>query len=156
MSKNIQNYMEEEKNNEESKSNEFNFNLKDVFYALNNNYFGVIKSFVNDNKDLIRAKDLYSGKNLLYLSIQQNKKKVYDYLISKIDFTTVINNSSILFRAIRSRNYELFLKLVNLGFSLETLDLKGNNVYHVLFSSFSKNYEQCVQIGNYLIKNKVE
>ena len=41
--------MEEEKNNEESKSNEFNFNLKDVFYALNNNYFGVIKSFVNDN-----------------------------------------------------------------------------------------------------------
>ena len=156
MSKNIQNYMEEEKNNEESKSNEFNFNLKDVFYALNNNYFGVIKSFVNDNKDLIRAKDLYSGKNLLYLSIQQDKKKVYDYLISKIDFTTVINNSSILFRAIRSRNYELFLKLVNLGFSLETLDLKGNNVYHVLFSSFSKNYEQCVQIGNYLIKNKVE
>ena len=156
MSKNIQNYMEEEKNNEESKSNEFNFNLKDVFYALNNNYFGVIKSFVNDNKDLIRAKDLYSGKNLLYLSIQQDKKKVYDYLISKIDFSTVINNSSILFRAIRSRNYELFLKLVNLGFSLETLDLKGNNVYHVLFSSFSKNYEQCVQIGNYLIKNKVE
>ena len=156
MSKNIQNYMEEEKNNEESKSNEFNFNLKDVFYALNNNYFGVIKSFVNDNKDLIRAKDLYSGKNLLYLSIQQDKKKVYDYLISKIDFTTVINNSSILFRAIRSRNYELFLKLVNLGFSLETLDLKGNNVYHVLFSSFSKNYEQCVQIGNYLIKNNVK
>ena len=156
MSKNIQKYMEEEKNNEESKSNEFNFNLKDVFYALNNNYFGVIKSFVNDNKDLIRAKDLYSGKNLLYLSIQQDKKKVYEYLISKIDFTTVINNSSILFRAIRSRNYNLFLKLVNLGFSLETLDLKGNNVYHVLFSSFSKNYEQCVQIGNYLIQNNVK
>ena len=155
MSKNIQNFIEEEKNNEESKSCELNFNLKDVFYALNNNYIGVIKSFVNNNKDLIRAKDLYSGKNLLYLSIQQEKKKVYDYLISKIDYDTVINNSSLLFRAIRSRNYELFLKLVKLGFSLETLDLKGNNVYHVLFSCFTKNVEQCTQIGNYLIDNKI-
>ena len=155
MSKNIQNYMEEEKNKEESKERELNFNLKDVFYALNNNYFGVIKSFVNDNKDLIRSKDLYSGKNLLYLAIQQEKKRVYEYFITKIDYTTVINNSSILFRAIRSRNYELFMKLVNLGFSLETLDLKGNNVYHVLFSSFNKNVEQCTQIGNYLIEKKV-
>ena len=155
MSKNIQNFMEEEKNKEESKEHEINFNLKDSFYALNNNYFGVIKSFVNDNKDLIRSKDLYSGKNLLYLAIQQDKKKVYEYFQTKIDYTTVINNSSILFRAIRSRNYELFMKLVNLGFSLETLDLKGNNVYHVLFSSFNKNVEQCTQIGNYLIAKKV-
>ena len=155
MSKNIQNYMEEEKNWEESKECDFNFNLKDVFYALNNNYLGVIKSFIGDNKDLIRAKDLYSGKNLLYLAIQQEKKKVVDYFIKKIDYTTVINNTSILFRAIRSRNYELFLKLVNLGFSLETLDLKGNNVYHVLFSSFNKNAEQCTQIGNYLIDKRV-
>ena len=129
--------------------------LYDNIYALNNNYFGVIKSFVNDNKDLIRSKDLYSGKNLLYLAIQQEKKRVYEYFITKIDYTTVINNSSILFRAIRSRNYELFMKLVNLGFSLETLDLKGNNVYHVLFSSFNKNVEQCTQIGNYLIEKKV-
>ena len=155
MSKNIQNFIDEEKNKEESKERELNFNLKDVFYALNNNYFGVIKSFVNDNKDLIRSKDLYSGKNLLYLAIQQEKKRVYEYFITKIDYTTVINNSSILFRAIRSRNYELFMKLVNLGFSLETLDLKGNNVYHVLFSSFNKNVEQCTQIGNYLIEKKV-
>ena len=155
MSKNIQKYVEEEKNMEESKRPEFKFSLKDIFYALNNNYLGVIKSFLEDNKDLIRAKDLYSGKNLFYLSIQQEKKKVYEYLITKVNFTTVINNSSILFRAIRSRNYYLFLKLVKLGFSLETLDLKGNNVYHVLFSSFNKNVEQCVQIGNYLISKKI-
>ena len=156
MSRNIQNFAEEEKNNEDSKPNELNFNLKDVFYALNNNYLGVIKSFINDNKDLIRTKDIYSGKNFLYLAIQQEKKKVYDFLISKIDFTTVINNTSILFRAIRSKNYELFMKLINLGFSLETLDLKGNNVYHILFSSFNKNVEQCVQIGNYLIEKKIK
>ena len=49
MSKNIQNFIQEEKNNEESKSCELNFNLKDVFYALNNNYIGVIKSFDWDN-----------------------------------------------------------------------------------------------------------
>ena len=156
MSKNIQNYIEEEKNNIESNQGELNFNLKDVFYALNNNYMGVIKSFINDNKDLIRTKDLYSGKNLFYLSIQQEKKKVIDFLFSKIDFITVVNNTSILFRAIRSKNYDLFIKLVNLGFSLETIDLKGNNVYHVLFSSFNKNVEQCTQIGNYLIEKKVK
>ena len=34
-------------------------------------------------------------------------------------------------------------------------DLKGNNVYHVLFSVFNKNFEQCVQIGNYFIENNV-
>ena len=156
MSKSIQDYIEEEKNNIESKPDDLNFNLKDVFYALNNNYFGVIKSFINDNKDLIRTKDLYSGKNLFYLSIQQEKKKVIDFLLSKIDFVTVVNNTSILFRAIRSKNYDLFIKLVNLGFSMETIDLKGNNVYHVLFSSFNKNVEQCTQIGNYLIEKKVK
>ena len=156
MSKSIQDYIEEEKNNIESKPDDLNFNLKDVFYALNNNYFGVIKSFINDNKDLIRTKDLYSGKNLFYLSIQQEKKKVIDFLLSKIDFVTVVNNTSILFRSIRSKNYDLFIKLVNLGFSMETIDLKGNNVYHVLFSSFNKNVEQCTQIGNYLIEKKVK
>ena len=156
MSKTIQDYIEEEKNNNESKPADINFNLKDVFYALNNNYLGVIKAFINDNKDLIRTKDLYSGKNLFYLSIQQEKKKVIDFLLSKIDFVTVVNNTSILFRAIRSKNYDLFIKLVNLGFSLETIDLKGNNVYHVLFSSFNKNVEQCTQIGNYLIEKKVK
>ena len=156
MSKSIQDYIEEEKNNIESKPDDLNFNLKDVFYALNNNYFGVIKSFINDNKDLIRTKDLYSGKNLFYLSIQQEKKKVIDFLLSKIDFVTVVNNTSILFRSIRSKNYDLFIKLVNLGFSMETIDLKGNNVYHVLFSSFNKNVEQCTQIGNYLIEKRVK
>ena len=155
MSKNIQNYMEEEKNMEELKGNEFKFGSKDIFHALNNSYLGVIKSLINDNKDLIRIKDLYSGKNLFYLSIQQEKKKIYEYLLTKIDITTAINNSSLLFRVIRSKNYDLFLKLVNLGFSLETLDLKGNNVYHVLFTSFNKNPEQSTQIGNYLIENKV-
>ena len=131
------------------------FNIKDIFYALNNNYFGVIKSFVNDNEDLIRMKDSYSGKNILYLSIQQNKKKIYDFLLSVVDISSVNNNCSILFRAVRCRNYELFLKLVKLGFSLEMKDLKGNNIYHVLFSAFNKGYEQCIQIANYLIEHNV-
>ena len=159
MSLNIQKYMEENfnenENFDESKEKDFNFKLKDVFYALNNNYFGVIKSFINENVDLIRAKDLYSGKNLLYLAIQLENKKIANFLISKVDFTTVKNNSSILFRGIRSRNYDIFMKLVKLGFSLEVIDLKGNNVYHVLFSCFNKHYEQCTQIGNYLIENNV-
>lgn len=157
MSGNIQKKMNEEKFDRENMENldGYNFNIKDVFYALNNNYIGVIKSFVNDNTDIIRTKDSYSGKNLLYLSIQQNKKKIYDFLLSKIDINTITNNASILFRAIRSRNYELFLRLTKLGFSLTMQDLKENNVYHVLFSVFNKGYEQCVQIGNYLIEKNV-
>ena len=133
----------------------YDFNLKDVFYAINNNYFGVIKSFVNDNRDLIRTKDSFTGKNLLHLSIQQNKKKVYDFLLNKVDINTIKTSSTILFRTIRSRNFELFSKLVNLGFSLDVKDLKGNNVYHALFSVFNKNYEQCAQIGNLLIEKEV-
>ena len=150
---NLNNYEIDEVNLEEKKGYDFNF--KDVFYAFNNNYYGVIKALVNANKDIIKTKDSYSGKNLLYLSIHQNKKKLYDFLLSKTDINSISNNSSILFRAIRSRNFELFLKLVKLGYPLNIEDLKGNNVYHALLSVFNKNYEQCVQIGNYLIENNV-
>lgn len=157
MSENIQKKLNEEIFNMDNleKENGFDFNLKDVFYAFNKDYFGVFKSFLNDNKDLVRAKDSVSGKNLLYLSIHQNKKKVYDFLLSKVDINSLTNNFSIIFRAIRSRNYELLLKLTKLGFPLNAEDLKGNNLYHVLFSVFNKSYEQCVQIGNFLIENNV-
>ena len=157
MSDNIQIKLNEEKFEKENLEDikNFNFCLKDVFYALNNNYIGVIKSFVNDNKDLIKAKDSLTNKNLLYLAIQNNKKKIYDFLLSKVDINTITNNALFLFKVIRSRNYSLFLKLVKLGFSLNSTDSKLNNVYHILFSVFNKNYEQCVQIGNYLIENNV-
>ena len=157
MSENIQKKLNEEDFNNENLDNikGYDFNLKDIFYALNNNYLGVIKSLVNDNQDLIRTKDSYTGKNLLYLSIQQNKKKIYDYLLDNVDINIITNKSSILFRTIRSRNYELLIKLAKLGFPLDMIDLKGNNVYHVLFSVFNKNYEQCVQIGNFLIEKNV-
>ena len=87
MSGNIQKKLDEEKFDKDNleKDSEFDFNLKEIFYAFKNDYFGVIKSFVNDNKDLVRAIDSDSKKNLLYLSIHQNKKKVYDFLLSKVD-----------------------------------------------------------------------
>ena len=50
------------------------------------------------------------------------------------------------------RNYPLVVKLHNLGISLDKLDVKGNNVFHILFSIFVNNYEQCAQIGNYFIE----
>ena len=158
MSGNIQKKINEENFDKEILEEEkkgYDFNLKDIFYALNNNYFGVIKSFVNENKDIIRIKDTFSGKNILHLSIQHNKKKVYDFLLTKVDINSLNSSSPILFRAIRSRNYELCIKLAKLGCDLNIKDLKGNNAYHALFSVFNRNYEQCVQIGNFLIEKEV-
>ena len=157
MSGNIQKKLDYESFNDENleEAKEYDFNLKDAFYALTNSYLGVIKSLVNDNKDIIRSKDSFSGKNLLYLSIQQNKKKIYEFLLSKADPSIIKNNSSVYFKSIRCRNFELVVKLSKLGVSLNSTDLKGNNAYHVLFSVFNKNFEQCVQIGNFLIENNV-
>ena len=156
MSGNIQKKLNDDFNDENLEEEKgYDFNIKDVFYALTNNYFGVIKSLVNENRDIIKSKDSFTGKNLLYLSIQQNKKKIYEFLLSKADPSLIISNSSIYFKSIRCRNFELVEKLSKLGVSLNSTDLKGNNAYHVLFSVFNKNYEQCVQIGNFLIQNNV-
>ena len=130
----------------------YNLSTTDIFYALNNNYLGVIKSFVKDNINIINAKN-HNGKTPLYLSIQDSKKSIYKYLLSKIDIKQIPNNYSFLFKAIRMRNYPLVVKLHKAGINLTDCDEKGNNVFHILFSIFYKNYDQCCQIGNYFIDN---
>ena len=147
--------MDESINTFETEKTEcYNNNSFDIFHAINNNYLGVIKSFVKDNPDIINSKDS-NNKTPLYLSIQQGRRGIYEFLLSKIDINTIPNNYSLLFKAIRMRNFPLVVKLNKLGISLNQIDEKGNNIYHILFSVFNKNYDQCSQIGNYFIENDI-
>lgn len=147
--------MDESINTFETEKTEcYNNNSFDIFHALNNNYFGIIKSYVKDNPGIINSKDS-NGKTPLYLSIQQGRKAIYEFFLSKIDVKNIPNNYSLLFKAIRMRNFPLCVKLNKLGISLDQVDEKGNNIYHILFSVFNKNYDQCCQIGNYFIQNDI-
>ena len=87
--------------------------------------------------------------------MHQGRRDIYELLLEKINIKkleTENNSYSILFRAIRMRNFSLVVKLHNLGISLDKVDEKGNNVFHILFSVFVNNYDQCTQIGNYFIE----
>ena len=156
LSKNIQNNADEAFLDSAKTEVVDNYSLitKSVFYALNNSYLGVIKSFVNDNNELINTKD-QNGKTLLYLSIHQKKKNIYDYLLSKVDVKNIPNNYTLAYKAIRLHNFPLLVKLVKMGVPLNEVDYRGNNVFHILFSVFNKNFEQCYQIGNYLIEKNI-
>ena len=87
--------------------------------------------------------------------MHQGRREIYELLLEKINIKkleTENNSYSILFRAIRMKNFSLVVKLHNLGISLDKVDEKGNNVFHILFSVFVNNYDQCAQIGNYFIE----
>ena len=88
--------------------------------------------------------------------MHQGRRDIYELLLEKINIKkleTENNSYSILFRAIRMKNFSLVVKLHNLGISLDKVDEKGNNVFHILFSVFVNNYDQCAQIGNYFIEH---
>ena len=147
--------MDESVNTFETEKTEcYNLSTFDIFHALNNNYLGVIKSFIKENPDIIYSKD-HNGKTPLYIAMHQGRREIYELLLEKINIKkleTENNSYSILFRAIRMKNFSLVVKLHNLGISLDKVDEKGNNVFHILFSVFVNNYDQCAQIGNYFIE----
>ena len=152
--------MDESINTFETEKTEcYNNSNFDIFHALNNNYIGVIKSFLKENPDIINSKD-QNGKTPLHLAMQQGRREIYEFLLEKINIKKLDmeNDSySILFRVIRMKNFTLLVKLHNLGISLDKIDEKGNNVFHILFSVFiNNNYDQCAQIGNYLIEQGLD
>ena len=150
--------MDESINTFETEKTEcYNNSNFDIFHALNNNYLGIIKSFIKENPDIIYLKD-QNGKTPLYLALAHGKRDIYEFLLEKINIKKLIkedNSYGLLFRTIRIKNFPLLVKLHNLGISLNTVDEKGNNVFHILFSVFTNNYDQCAQIGNYLIENNL-
>jgi hypothetical protein len=157
LSQNIQNKIKDNSFNsfETEKTECFKYNSNDIFYALENEYLGVIKSLVESDDTNLKIKN-QTGKTILYIAIQQGKKDIYDYLLSKINFRNISNPNIYIHKAIRIRNYNLLVKLYLMGADFNSIDEKANNCYHVLFSVFYKNFIQCAQIGNFLIKNNVK
>ena len=151
--------MDESINTFETEKTEcYNTSSFDIFHALNNNYLGVIKSFIKDNPDIINSRD-QNRKTPLYLAIQKGRRDICEYLLGKINIKKLEKENyshNLLFKAIRMWNFPLVVKLNNLGISLDKLDEKGNNAFHILFSVFINNYVQCTQIGNYLIENGLD
>ena len=157
LSQNIQNKIKDNSFNsfETEKTECFKYNSNDIFYALENEYLGVIKSLIQSDDNNLKIKN-QTGKTILYIAIQQGKKDIYDYLLSKINFRNISNPNIYIHKAIRIRNYNLLVKLYLMGADFNSIDEKANNCYHVLFSVFYKNFIQCAQIGNFLIKNNVK
>ena len=157
LSQNIQNKIKDNSFNsfETEKTECFKYNSNDIFYALENEYLGVIKSLIQSDDNNLKIKN-QTGKTILYIAIQQGKKDIYDYLLSKINFRNISNPNIYIHKAIRTRNYNLLVKLYLMGADFNSIDEKANNCYHVLFSVFYKNFIQCAQIGNFLIKNNVK
>ena len=148
--------MDESINTFETEKTEcYNNSNFDIFHAINNNYLGVIKSFVKDNPDILYSKDL-NGKNPLYISLHQGRRAIYEFILSKINIKSIPNNYTLLFKAIKMRNFPLVVKFDKLGIPLDQTDEKGNNIYHILFYVFNKNYEHCFQIGNYFIEKEID
>ena len=137
--------MDESINTFETEKTEcYNNSNFDIFHALNNNYLGIIKSFIKENPDIIYLKD-QNGKTPLYLALAHGKRDIYEFLLEKINIKKLIkedNSYGLLFRTIRIKNFPLLVRLHNLGISLNTVDEKGNNVFHILFSVFTNNYDQ--------------
>jgi ankyrin repeat protein len=46
----------------------------------------------------------------------------------------------------------LVKKLVNLGIKVDSTDDQGKGVFHVLFSSFTKQIARCILIGDFLLE----
>ena len=125
-----------------------------IFSAIENNYIGVVKALVNANEENLKLKN-NDNKTPLYIVIHQNKKELLDYFLSKINIKHFPMAYLYLHKAIRSRNDILVMKLYHLGVDFNSVDDKGNNCYHVLFSFFNKNIEKCFNIGNFLIEKGI-
>lgn len=160
LSPNIQNKISEESNKNynntfETEKDESNVNqCTKIFTAVNNNYVGVTKSLIFSNESNLKMKNK-DNKTPLYLSIQQTKAELSDMFLSKMDFKNAPSSYIYLHKAIRGRNFNLVVKLYQMGVDFNSLDEKGNNCYHVLFSFFNKSFDKCCQIGNFLIEKNV-
>ena len=137
-------------------NNEINNKYSKIFQAIENNYFGVIKSLLEseDAENYLNAKNP-ENKKPFYLAINSKNDEIIDLFLKKIEEKNIKLNYSYLFKAIRTRNPQLVKKLVELGVSPGSVDDQGKGVFHILFGSFTKQISKCVLIGDYLLEQNV-
>jgi len=98
-----------------------------IFYAIDNNYFGVIKAMLNSKEaDFTKIKNI-DNRTPLYFAIHNNKIEIMNLILTKIDISSVSNSYIYLHKAIRIRDTALTLKLLDLGVDPNHPDDQGKN-----------------------------
>ena len=135
---------------------EYNSKYNKIFQAIENNYYGVIKSLL-ESEDCEKYLNIKNSENKkpFYLAINSRNEEILDLFLEKIEEKNFKLNYLYLFKAIRTRNPQLVKKIVELGVSPGSIDDQGKGVFHVLFSSFNKQFSKCVLIGDYLLEQNV-
>lgn len=111
-------------------------NIKNTkfFYAIDNNYYGVIKSILFSNCEITKIKNI-DNKTPLYYSIHHSKIDITNLFLTKVDLFNISNAYIYLHKAIRMRDPILTMKLIDLGVDPNNADDQGIfNLY------FIKNY----------------
>ncbi len=122
-----------------------------IFNAIENGYYGVVKSMIEDENgyEYLTIRNI-ENKTPLYYSMAKNNE-IMDLFLSKIKEHKIELNYTYLLKAIRMRNPELVKKLIYLGANIDSIDDQGRGVFHILFSMFNKQISKCVLIGDFLL-----
>jgi ankyrin repeat protein len=91
------------------------------------------------------------NKNLLYLAIHNHRNDIVDFILNKINITTLNSPHIYLHKSIKMRDPLLTTKML-LHVDPNYCDDEGNNAFHILFSSFYKNHTKCSLIGDKLLE----
>jgi hypothetical protein len=123
---------------------------KKIFYAIEQNYYGVIKSFEEFFPELNLIKN-NNNMTPFYYSIHFHKKEMTDLFLSKLNLSQIINPSIYLFKAVKILDENLLIKLLNMGMNTNLKEENGWNLFHYLFVDFNKQSEKSIRICDLLI-----
>jgi len=124
-----------------------------ILTAIENNYYGVVKSLLNTNdyEEYIKIKN-EENKTSFYLTIHQKNEDLISLFLSKIELSNFPLTHIYLHKAIRMRNPELVKRLINMGVNVNTTDDQGSSPFHILFATFTKQLSKCALIGDFLLE----
>ena len=124
-----------------------------IFNAIENNYYGVIKSFLeSENVESYLNVKNQENKNPFYMAINKGNEDIINLFLEKYSQKKISLNYIFLFKAIRTRNPELIKKIINLGVKVDSVDDQGKGAFHILFTVFNKQIAKCALIGDFLLE----
>ena len=126
-----------------------------IIKAIENNYYGIIKSLLNtiDFEEYIKVKN-EENKTSFYLTIHYKNEELISLFLSKIELTNFPVTHIYLHKAIRMRNPELVKKLISMGVNINATDDQGSSAFHILFDTFIKQFSRCALIGDFLLQKE--